>query len=172
MTASIYQKIQLVQITPDGEWYVAISHSQKSDTPSTNLGQVLAVDTGKDLTFASEYALEELTAVRDVAPLNRFITVRLEFIPGMLEASAFNLLANALYQNISDVKWRELDPQKKLASLVSLNIHTALGRGLHQTLTTDPVREEILYVEHDYIAHGLQSSLIQSGLDDEAEPLF
>ena len=169
MTASIYQTIQLVQITPDGEWYVAIPHPQKSDVPSTSLGQVLAVDTGKDLTFAREYALEELTAVRDVAPLNRFITVRLEFIPGMLEASAFHLLANSLYRNISDIKWGELEPRKKLASLVSLDIHTALGRGLHQALTTDPVREDILYVEHDYIAHGLQASLIQSGLDDEAE---
>ena len=155
MTASIYKQAQLVQITPDGEWYVAIPHPEQPG--------VLAVDVGKDLTFAAEHTPETLAAVKPVLALNRFINLRLEFIPGMIEASAFNLLANALYQAIADVQQREPEPRNRLILLTLLELQAMLGRGLHQALTATPVREETPYIEHDFIAHGLQVRLAMAG---------
>jgi hypothetical protein len=160
MTASIYKQAQLVQITPDGEWYVAIPHPERPG--------VLAVDVGKNLTFAAEHTPETLAAVKPVLPLNRFINLRLEFIPGMIEASAFNLLANALYQAIADVQQREPEPRNKLILLTLLELQAALGRALHQALTAAPAREETPYIEHDFIAHGLQARLAMAG--EEHQP--
>ncbi|HRQ42506.1 MAG TPA: hypothetical protein PLD25_31715 [Chloroflexota bacterium] len=154
MTASIYKQAQLVQITPDGEWFVAIPHPEKPN--------ILAVDTDKGLTFAAEHTLETLTAVKPVVAFNRFINLRLEFIPGMLEASAFNLLANMLYQAIADVQQREPEPRNKLILLTLLELQEAFGQALHQALTAVPVREETLYIEHDFIAQGLQARLIRA----------
>lgn len=90
MTASIYKQAPLVQITPTGEWYVAILHPEKPG--------ILAVDIDKSLSFAAEYTPDTLATVKPVVALNRFINLRLEFIPGMIETSAFNPLVNALYQ--------------------------------------------------------------------------
>jgi len=45
MTESIYKQTKLVQLTPAGEWYVAIPHPERPN--------ILAVDTGKNLTFAA-----------------------------------------------------------------------------------------------------------------------
>jgi len=86
MTESIYKQTKLVQLTPAGEWYVAIPHPGRPN--------VLAVDTGKNLTFAAEFEPATLATVQPVLALNRFVDLRLEFIPGLLEGSAFNLLAN------------------------------------------------------------------------------
>jgi hypothetical protein len=155
MTASIYKEAQLVQITPAGEWYVAIPHPEK-------LG-ILAVDVGKNLTFAVEHTPDTLAAVKPVLALNRFINLRLEFIPGMIEASAFNLLANVLYQAIADVQQREPEPRNKLILLTLLELQAALGQALHQALTAAPAREETPYIEHDFIAHGLQARLAMAG---------
>jgi hypothetical protein len=166
MTASIYKQAQLVQITPDGEWYVAIPHPEQPG--------VLAVDVGKNLTFAAEHTPETapttvgVAAVKPVLALNRFINLRLEFIPGMIEASAFNLLANALYQAIADVQQRQSAPRNRLILLTLLDLQAALGQALHQALTTAPAREETPYIEHDFIAHGLQARLAMAG--EEAQP--
>lgn len=160
MTASIYKQAQLVQITPAGEWYVAIPHPEQPG--------VLAVDTGKNLTFAAERRPETLAAVKPVVALNRFVNLRLEFIPGLIEASAFNLLANALYQAIADIQQREPDPRNRLILLTLLELQATLGQALHQALTTVPAREETLYVEHDFIARGLQARLAMAG--EESEP--
>lgn len=168
MTASIYKEAQLVQIPPAGEWYVAIPHPERLGVPSTGSGQVLAVDVGKNLTFAAEHTPETLAAVKPVLALNRFVNLRLEFIPGMIEASAFNLLANALYRAIADVQQREPEPRNRLILLTLLDLQAALGRALHQALTTAPVREEIPYIEHDFIAHGLQARLAMAG--EEVQP--
>lgn len=151
MTASIYKQAQLVQITPDGEWFVAVPHPEKPG--------VLAVDSDKNLTFTAEHTPDMLTAVKPVVAFNRFITLRLEFIPGMLEASAFNLLANMLYQAITDVQQREPAPRHTLILLTLLQLQAAFGQALHQTLTAAPSREETPYIEHDFIALGLQSRL-------------
>ena len=159
MTASIYKQAHLVQIIPDGEWFVAIPHPEKPN--------ILAVDTDKSLTFATEHTPETLTAVKPVVAFNRFINLRLEFIPGMLEASAFNLLANMLYQAITDVQQREPEPRNKLILLTLLELQGALGQALHQALTTMPVREETPYIEHDCIALGLQTRLTMAGLGSE-----
>ena len=168
MTASIYKQAQLVQITPDGEWYVAIPHPEQPGVPSSGSGQVLAVDIDKNLTFASEHTPETLAAVKPVLALNRFVNLRLEFIPGMIEASAFNLLANALYQAIADARQREPEPRNRLILLTLLELQAALGQALHQALTTAPAREETPYIEHDFIAHGLQARLAMAG--EEFEP--
>ena len=160
MTASIYKHAQLVQITSAGEWYVAIPHPEKPG--------ILAVDVGKNLTFAAEHTPETLAAVKPVLPLNRFITLRLEFVPGLIEASAFNLLANALYQAIADVRQREQAPRSKLILLTLLELQATLGQALHQALTAAPAREETPYIEHDFIAQGLQARLAIAG--EERQP--
>jgi hypothetical protein len=159
MTASIYKEAHLVQIAPAGEWYVAIPHPEKPGIPSAGSGQVLAVDVDKNLTFAAEHTPDTLAAVKPVVALNRFINLRLEFIPGMIEASAFNLLANALYQAIADVQQREPEPRNKLILLTILEMQATLGQALHQALTAAAAREETPYIEHDFIAHGLQARL-------------
>lgn len=164
MTASIYKQAHLVQITPDGEWFVAIPHPEKPG--------VLVVDSGKNLTFTAEHTPETLAAVKPVVAFNRFINLRLEFIPGMAaympsEASAFNLLANMLYQTITDVQQREPDPRNKLILLTLLEMQAALGQALHQALTTMPAREETPYIEHDFIALGLQTRLAAASLGSE-----
>ena len=163
MTASIYKQAQLVQITAAGGWYVAIPHPDKPGIPSAGSGQALAVDVGKNLTFAAEHTPDTLAAVKPVVALNRFINLRLEFIPGMIEASAFNLLANALYQAIADVQQREPEPRNRLILLTLLELQATLGRALHQALTAVPVREETPYIEHDFIAQGLQARLAMAG---------
>lgn len=160
MTASIYKQAHLVQITPDGEWFVAISHPEKPG--------VLAVDSDKNLTFTAEHTPETLTAVKPVLALNRFINLRLEFIPGMIEASAFNLLANALYQAIADVQQWQPEPRNRLILLTLLELQATLGQALHQALTAVPAREETPYIEHDFIAQGLQARLAMAG--EEFEP--
>ena len=151
MTESIYKQAKLVQITPAGEWYVAIPHPERPD--------VLAVDTGKNLTFAAEFEPETLATVQPVLALNRFMNLRLEFIPGLFEGSAFNLLANALYQAISDAQQQSANPRNQLILLTLLALQVALGQSLHQALTLPPSREETLYTEHDFIAQGLQARL-------------
>lgn len=155
MTASIYKQTQLVQITPAGEWYVAIPHLEQPG--------VLVLDVGKNLTFAAEHTPDALAAVKPVLALNRFVNLRLQFIPGMIEASAFNLLANALYQAIADVQQREPESRNKLILLTLLELQAALGQALHQALTAVPAREETPYIEHDFIAHGLQARLAMAG---------
>lgn len=160
MTASIYKQAQLVRITPAGEWYVAIPHPERPG--------VLAVDIDKNLTFAAEHTPETLAAVKPVLALNRFVNLRLEFIPGMIEASAFNLLANALYQAIADVQQRQPSSRNKLILLTLLELQAALGQTLHQALTAVPAREETPYIEHDFIAQGLQARLAMAG--EEAQP--
>ena len=154
MTESIYKQAQLVQLTPAGEWYVAIPHPGRPN--------ILAVDTGKNLTFAAEFEPATLATVQPVLALNRFVDLRLEFIPGLLEGSAFNLLANALYQTISDVQQQATNPRNQLILLTLLTLQAALGQSLQQALTTPPVREETLYAEHDFIAQGLQSRLTRA----------
>ena len=154
MTESIYKQAQLVQLTPAGEWYVAIPHPERPN--------VLAVDTGKNLTFAAEFEPEVLATVQPVLALNRFIDLRLEFIPGLLEGSAFNLLANALYQAIADVQQQTTNPRNQLILLTLLALQAVLGQSLHQALTTSLAREETLYVEHDFIAQGLQARLTRA----------
>ena len=174
MTASIYKQAQLVRIIPAGEWYVAIPHPERPGVPSSGSGQVLAVDVDKNLTFAAEHTPETapttvgVAAVKPVLALNRFVNLRLEFIPGMIEASAFNLLANALYQAILDVQQRQPEPRNKLILLTLLELQAALGQALHQALTAAPVREETPYIEHDFIAHGLQTRLAMAG--EEQQP--
>lgn len=121
------------------------------------------MDVGKNLTFAAEHTPDTLAAVKSVVALNRFINLRLEFIPGMIEASAFNLLANSLYQAIADVRQREPGPRNKLILLTLLELQATLGQALHQALTTVPAREETLYVEHDFIAQRLQARLAMAG---------
>jgi hypothetical protein len=160
MTASIYKQAQRVQITPAGEWCVAIPHPEKPG--------VLAVDVGKNLSFAAEHTPNTLAAVKPIVALNRFINLRLEFIPGMaacmpLEASAFNLLANALYQAIADVRQREPEQRNKLILLTLLEIQATLGQALHQALTAVPAREETPYIDHDFVAQRLQVRLAMAG---------
>ena len=169
MTASVYENMKLVQLEPDGEWYVAIPRPQSPDADLEETAQVLAVDVDKNLTFASTFTQADVAGVKDVAPLNRFITVRLEFVPGMLEASIFHLLANALHQPVSDIAWWQSSPQQKFNSLVSGSVSDAFGQGLHQALMDEPERDETLYVDHDYIAHGLQSMWMQSGMEEEGD---
>ena len=151
MTESIYKQAQLVQLTPAGEWYVAIPHPERPN--------VLAVDTGKNLTFAAEFEPATLATVQPVLALNRFVDLRLEFIPGLLEGSAFNLLANALSQAISDRQQQATNPRNQLILLTLLALQAALGQSLHQALTAPPAREETLYAAHDFIAQGLQARL-------------
>lgn len=154
MTESIYKQAKLVQLTPAGEWYVAIPHPERPN--------ILAVDTGKNLTFAAEFEPETLATVQPVLALNRFIDLRLEFIPGLLEGSAFNLLANALYQAIADVQQQATNPRNQLILLTLLALQAVLGQSLHQALTAPPAREETLYAAHDFIAQGLQARLLQA----------
>lgn len=154
MTESIYKQTKLVQLTPAGEWYVAIPHPERPN--------ILAVDTGKNLTFAAEFEPATLATVQPVLALNRFVDLRLEFIPGLLEGSAFNLLANALYQAIADVQQQATNPRNQLILLTLLALQAALGQSLHQALTASPMREETLYAEHDFIAQGLQARLTRA----------
>ena len=154
MTESVYKQMKLVQLTPAGEWYVAIPHPGRPN--------ILAVDTGKNLTFAAEFEPATLATVQPVLALNRFVDLRLEFIPGLLEGSAFNLLANALYQAIADVQQQQTNPRNQLILLTLLALQAALGQSLHQALTTSPAREETLYAEHDFIAQGLQARLTRA----------
>ena len=154
MTESVYKQMKLVQLTPAGEWYVAIPHPERPN--------ILAVDTGKNLTFAAEFEPATLATVQPVLALNRFVDLRLEFIPGLLEGSAFNLLANALYQAIADVQQQQTNPRNQLILLTLLALQAALGQSLHQALTTSPAREETLYAEHDFIAQGLQARLTRA----------
>ena len=154
MTESVYKQMKLVQLTPAGEWYVAIPHPGRPN--------ILAVDTGKNLTFAAEFEPATLATVQPVLALNRFVDLRLEFIPGLLEGSAFNLLANALYQAIADVQQQQTNPRNQLILLTLLALQAALGQSLHQALTTSPAREETLYAEHDFITQGLQARLTRA----------
>jgi hypothetical protein len=151
MTSTIYEQTQLVQIASDGEWYVAVPHPERPG--------VLVVDIDKNLTFAAEHTPETLTAVKPVPALNRFIHLRLEFIPGMLNASAFNLLAMMLYQTIANLPQPDPDPQARLTRLTLMELLATLGQGLHQALTVEPSREETPYIEHDFIDFGLQARL-------------
>lgn len=160
MTASIYKQAQLVQVIATGEWYVAIPHLERPG--------VLAVDVDKNLTFAAEHTPETLAAAKPVLALNRFINLRLEFIPGLIEASAFNLLANALHQAIADAQQREPKPRNRLILLTLLQLQATLGQALHQALTAVPAREESPYIEHDFIAQGLQARLAMAG--EEHQP--
>jgi hypothetical protein len=123
---------------------------------------VFVVDIDKNLTFAAEHTPETLTAVKPVPALNRFIHLRLEFIPAMLEASAFNLLAIMLYQTIANLPQSDPDPQARLIRLTLMDILSVLGQSLHQTLTTEPPREETLYIEHDFIDFGLRARLARA----------
>lgn len=157
MTESIYKQTKLVQLTPAGEWYVATPHPERPN--------ILAVDTGKNLTFAAEFEPEALATVQPVLPLNRFIDLRLEFIPGLFEGSAFNLLVNALYRVIIDAQQQASNPQNQLALLTLWELQATLGQSLHQTLTAPPSREETLYAEHDFIAQGLQARLYRANWD-------
>jgi hypothetical protein len=44
-----------------------------------------------------------------------------------------------------------------------LELQATLGQALHQALTAVPAREETPYIEHDFIAHGLQARLAMAG---------
>ncbi len=157
MTESIYKKAQLVQLTPAGELYVAIPHPEQPN--------ILAVDIGKNLTFAAEFEPETLAMVQPVLALNRFIDLRLEFIPGLFEGSPFNLLVNALYRVIIDAQQQASNPQNQLALLTLWELQATLGHSLYQALTEPPTREETLYAEHDFIAQGLQARLSRANWD-------
>ena len=74
---------QFVKLTPAGEWYAAIPYPERTD--------ILAVDTGKNLTFAAEFEPATLATVQPVLALNRFVGLRHEFIPGFIEGSVFKL---------------------------------------------------------------------------------
>lgn len=50
--------------------------------PHPERTDILAGDTGKNLTFAAEFEPATLAAVQLVLALNRFVDLRLEFIPG------------------------------------------------------------------------------------------
>ena len=157
MTESIYKQAKLVQVTPGGEWYVAILHPERSN--------VLAVDTGKNLTFTAEFEPETLATVQPVLALNRFVDLRIEFIPGLFEGSAFNLLVNALYRVITDAQQQASNPQNQLALLTLWELQATLGQSLHQALTAPQSREETLYAEHDFIVQGLQARLSRANWD-------
>lgn len=160
MTKTIYSQTHLVQITTDGEWYVAVSHPEQPN--------MLIVDTDKNLTFISEYRPEELAAVKPVPALNRFINVRLVLIPGLREASAFNLLVQAVHMVLSVVQQQKPEPDNRLIQLTLLEIYKAMAQGLHEALTTVPVREETPYIEHDFIVHGLQEQLAIANREGES----
>ncbi len=145
MTASIYQEMKLVQVKPGTEWYVAIPHPYEPG--------VLAVDVDKDLTFSAAHAVAAVTAAQDVPAFNRFIPLRIELIPGALEASAFSLLLNLLYQAIEGrgVGGKESDARQLLLALTLRGVRKGLGQGLHEALTRPLEREERLCVEHDFL---------------------
>ena len=160
MTKTMYTQTHLVQITSDGEWFVAVSHPEQPN--------VLIVDTDKNLTFISEYPPEALVAIKPIPALNRYITVRLALIPGLREGSPFNLLIQAVYQLLSVVQRQVSEPDNRLIQLTLLEIYKGLGQGLHEALTTMPTREETAYIEHDFIVHGLQARLAIA--NQEVEP--
>ena len=166
MTVSMYQNVKLVQLVPDGELYLAIP-LEKKITTSANVGQMMAVDTEKDLTFSTEFEADEMDGIKNIPPLNRFVTIRLPFTPGLIEASAFHLLKEVVNRPVSNIEWNESEPKKKFLLLVLNSIYKDLCRGLYQALAMNPAPEEMLYVEHDFIAYGLQSMWAQSGMEDE-----
>jgi hypothetical protein len=165
MTPSPFQILRLVQLIPDGDWFVAIpaADQSESDTPSQ-----WAVDVYKDLSFAELKTTAELAAVQDVPPLNRFIPVNLELIPDMMEASSFSLLGGLVCATLANNAKKEATPQDKLISLTLERLLQALGRGLYVALTAKPEREETLYAAHDFLAYGLQARMRAAGASPEA----
>ncbi len=152
MTQSVFQELRLAQVSPDGAWYVAFPHPKQAET--------LLVDVAKNLTFSATYALEALAAVQPVPAFNRFISVQLPCIPGMVEASPFNLLVSLLHQNIQAIQ-EEGQAAEDFRYALILRVLTATleaaGQGLHQALTHLPERAESLYVEHDFLVHQLHA---------------
>jgi hypothetical protein len=152
MTQSVFQELRLVQVLPDGAWYVAFPHPE--------LEGVLLVDVARNLKFSATYALEELAAVQPVLACNRFISVRLPCIPGMVEASPFSLLVSLLHQNIQAIK-EEGQAAEDFRSALILRVLTATleaaGQGLHQALTQLPERPESIFIEHDFLVHQLHA---------------
>ncbi|MBX3058843.1 MAG: hypothetical protein KF770_20450 [Anaerolineae bacterium] len=51
--------------------------------------------------------------------------------------------------------------------LTLLELQGTLSQALHQALTTAPAREKTPYIEHDFIALGLQTRLAMAGLESE-----
>ena len=170
MTVSIYENMKLVQLEPDGESYFAIPLEKKGTDPA-DAGQLMAVDTGWNLAFITEYAVDEMVSIEDIPPLNRFITIRLPYTPGMIEASAFHLLKEVVNRPVSNEEWNESEPKKKFLLLVLNSLYKNFCRGLYQAVAMRPAPEEMLYVEHDFIAHGVQAMWAQSGMEDDDEEL-
>lgn len=163
MTTSIYKEAQLVQIPPDGEWYVAIPHPEKPG--------ILAVDTGKNLTFAGRtYAGN---GANDRWRCGRQTGAGPESLhqpaPGIYSGHDGSLgLQPAGQCAVPGLQQRQAASRNKLILLTLLELQAALGRALYQALTAAPVREETPYIEHDFIAHGLQARLAMAG--EEHQP--
>jgi hypothetical protein len=162
MTASPFQTLALVQLVPDGEWFVAIPAHNPLGDPSQ-----WAVDVYKDLSFAALKTTAELTVIEDVPPLNRFIPVNLELIPDMMEASSFSLLGGLVFATLANHAEEETTPQNKLISLTLARLSQALGHGLYVALAVMPEREETLYAAHDFLVHSAQAKLHAAGVSPE-----
>ena len=168
MTQSVFQELRLVQVLPDGAWYVAFPHPKQAET--------LLVDVARNLTFSDTCSLEVLADVQPVLACNRFISVQLPCIPGMVEASPFNLLVSLLHQNIQAIQ-EEGQAAEDFRSALILRVLTATleaaGQGLHQALTQLSERPESLYVEHDFLVHQLHAwqreARAMMGANQEAE---
>lgn len=155
MTKSIYHEAKLVQLESGAEWYVAIPHPSQAG--------VLAVDVGKNLSFATCCVPENTAGLKPVPAFNRFVPLQVALIPSMLEASPFNLLANLLYGAVADVDLKKLSPRQRLVVNTLQMVVEMLGQGLHSALTSERARPETLYVEHDFLAQQVMFSLRQAG---------
>ena len=162
MTASPFQTLALVQLVPDGDWLVAIPAPDQSGDPSH-----WAVDVYKDLTFNALKTTAELTGMKAVPPLNRFVPIQLALIPTLNEASPFALLASIIQAILPDSLEKAQTTPERIAALTLYGLLRTMGRRLHEALTAPPERVETLYAAHDFLVHSLESQLRAAGVSPE-----
>ena len=166
MTASIYQRLHLAQLEPGGDRYLALPypHALADQDPADPLW---VIDVARDLSFTCRRRRAELADLQAAPPLNRDVTLTLPFLPGMLELSSFNLLANLVYEAIAAMPPEaERTPRDRCLAFAWQTIAAALGQGLLAALHPDPEFEEWFCRPHlhDQLAASLRDQLAAAGV--------
>jgi hypothetical protein len=170
MTASIYQRLHLAQLEPDGDRYLALPypHALADQDPADPLW---VIDVARDLSFTYRRRRAELADLQPLPPLNRYVTISLPLIPGMLELSGFNLVTNLVYEAIADRSRRQQapgqqTPRDRCLALAWQTIAAAFGEGLLAAVNPDPEWEEerCRSLLHDQLTASVLTQLTAAGV--------
>jgi hypothetical protein len=173
MTASIYQRLHLARLEPGGDAYLALPHPYpQRDAGNDDAADPLwVIDVARNLSFDCRRRRAELADLQPLPPLNRYVTISLPLIPGMLELSGFNLVTNLVYEAIADRSRRQQapgqqTPRDRCLALAWQTIAAAFGEGLLAAVNPDPEWEEerCRSLLHDQLTASVLTQLTAAGV--------